>query len=129
MVLRTLEASTAWSVRAECMAMLRLKTLVKPSAFRAYLLTGSFMETSRRSQVTYVFRKGRPTLALGAYGDFRPVLAALCSHPIGFYTRTYAGSMVPTDDVIAHLITMRGDERKYWSKCSQHPVNSPEAGI
>lgn len=34
--------------------------------------------------------------------------------------------MVPTDDIIAHLIMMRGDERSYWSKANQH---APEAGL
>jgi hypothetical protein len=127
----TLGASQAWSVSAEFTAMQRLKTLVTPTAFRYYLLTGTFLESSKRSGVIYMFRKARPTLAIKGTlkGDNTTILAALCLHPIGFYRGTFAGSMVPTDDVIAHLIMMRGDERKYWAKCNQHEVRSAEAGL
>lgn len=131
MALDTLGASQAWGVEAEFTAMARLKTLITPTAFRYYLLTGTFLETSQRSGVTYLFRKGRPTIALKATlgRDDMKVLCALCLHPIGYYKGTYAGSMVPTDDVIAHLVLMRGDERKYWSKCNQHDCRAPEAGV
>jgi len=131
MVLDTLGASQAWSVRAELTAMLRLKTLVKKAAFRYYLLTGTFLETSPRSKVIYLFRKGRPTLAIKGTlsGNDTKVLCALCLHPIGFYDGTFAGSMVPTDDLIAHLLMMRGDERKFWSKCNQHDIRDAEAGV
>lgn len=130
-ILDTLMASQAWSVEAEFTAMTRLKTLVTPAAFRYYLLTGTFIESSPRSKVFYLFRKCRPTVAFKgiAGGDDTKVLCCLCMHPIGYYQGTYAGSMVPTDDVIAHLIMMRGDERKFWSKCNQHSSRSPEAGL
>ena len=128
-ILETLGASQAWSVRAEFTAMARLKTLVSTAAFRYYILTGTFLETSQRSRVTYLFRKGRPTLALASRDNYTRVLAALCLHPIGYYKNTYAGSMVPTDDLIAHLVMMRGDERKYWAKCNQHDPKMPEAGV
>ena len=130
-ILDTLGASQVWSARAELTALGRLKTLVRPTAFRYYLLTGTFLETSPRSQVTYLFRKNRPTLALAKtlHADDMHVLAALCLHPIGHYRSTYAGSLVPTDDVIAHLVLMRGDERKFWSKSNQHDPRSAEAGV
>lgn len=130
-LLDTLGASQVWSAGAELTALRRLKTLVTVAAFRYYLLTGTFLETSPRSQVTYLFRKNRPTLALAKtlHGDDMRVLAALCLHPIGHYRGTYAGSLVPTDDVIAHLVLMRGDERKFWSKANQHDPRCPEAGL
>ncbi len=129
LVLQTIGASQAWSVRAEFTALERLKTLVTPAAFRYYVLTGTFLETSPKSGVVYLFRKLRPTLALGSGTGMLKCLAALCLHPIGFYERTYAGSMVPTDDVIAHLLMMRGDERRYWAKANQHAIYEPEAGV
>lgn len=129
LTLETLGASQAWSVRAEFTALERLKTLVTPAAFRYYVLTGTFLETSPKSGVVYLFRKLRPTLALGSGSGMLKCLAALCLHPIGFYERTYAGSMVPTDDVIAHLLMMRGDERRYWAKANQHAIYEPEAGV
>lgn len=131
MILDTLAASQAWSVRAEFTAMARLKTLVTAAAFRYYLLTGTFIESSKRSGVFYLFRKARPTIAFkaNADGDDTSLLCALCMHPIGYYQRTYAGSMVPTDDVIAHLLLMRADERKFWAKCNQHDCQAAEAGL
>lgn len=62
-------------------------------------------------------------------GDAMQILAALCLHPIGFYQGTWAGSMVPTDEVIAHLLLMRGDEPLYWRRANQHPAWSPLAGL
>jgi hypothetical protein len=131
LLFQTLGASQAWSVRAEFTALQRLKTLVTPTAFRYYLLTGTFLETSPRSKVIYMFRKCRPTLAIKGTlkGDNTYILAALCLHPIGYYAGSFAGSMVPTDDLIAHLLMMRGDERKYWAKCNQHETRSSEAGL
>ena len=129
MILATIGASQAWSVEAEFTALARLKTLITAAAFRYYLLTGTFLETSPRSKVTYMFRKLRPTIALAARGSYTSILAALCLHPIGYYKGTFAGSMTPTDDLICHLTMMRGDERKFWSKCNQHEAYMPEAGI
>lgn len=131
MAMDTLGASQAWSVEAEFTAMARLKTLVTPSAFRYYLLTGTFLETSKRSGVIYLFRKCRPTLAFKGTcdGDDTKLLCSLCMHPIGYYDGTFAGSMVPSDDIIAALLFMRADERKFWGKCNQHPCRAAEAGV
>jgi hypothetical protein len=127
--LLTIGASMAWDVAAEARAVETLSGLVSPAAMRSYLLTGSFLETSRRSGVKYLFRKLRPTVALSGNGGGVRVLAALCLHPIGYYEGTYAGAMVPTDDVIAHLMLMRGDEHGFWKKANQHPAWSAAAGI
>lgn len=37
--------------------------------------------------------------------------------------------MVPTDDVIAHLLLMRGDERLFWRRANQHHPLDPESGL
>jgi hypothetical protein len=37
--------------------------------------------------------------------------------------------MVPTDDVIAHLLFMRGDEAGYWGQANHHSASAPEAGL
>lgn len=123
-------ASGAWSIEAELAALETLRGLVKPHLFDLYFLTGVLLETSPRSGVVYFFRKLRPTLA------WRPdrrgllgVIASLCMHPIGYYRESFAGSMVPTDDVIAHLLLMRGDERKFWAKANHHDLWRPESGL
>lgn len=130
--LNTLGASVAWGIEQEANAVHLLGQLLKHHAFKMYLLTGMFLETSKRSGVTYLFRKLRPTVALDARNDGNKsarVLAALCLHPIGYYKESWAGSMCPTDDVIAHLMLMRGDEPMFWRRANQHAPGTPEAAI
>jgi hypothetical protein len=92
-------------------------------------LAGAFLETSPRSKVIYLFRRCRPTIALvNARDEKIRILAVLCLHPIGYYANSFAGVMVPTDDVIAHLMLMRADERRFWSKANHHHLWEREAG-
>lgn len=132
--LTTIGASRAWDLGAEVEALGKLESLITPYLFNMYLLTGSFLETSPRSQVTYLFRKARPTLALaptrrGNEDSSMKCLAVLCLHPIAYYADSWAGAMVPTDDVIAHLLLCRADEAKFWARANQHDPESPQAGI
>lgn len=130
MIIGTMDASRVWPLEAEIKAMSKLAELIPDHLFRAYIMTGTFIETSKRSGVTYLFRKLRPTVAIKAQSDGTlKLLCALCMHPIGFYTQTWAGAMVPTDDVIAHLLMMRGDEPKFWANANQHSVWKPQAGL
>lgn len=123
-------ACTAWTVAAETRAMEKLKDLVTPHAFKCYALTGSFLETSPRSKVTYLFRKLRPTIALRPDRDQdMQILAVLCLHPLGYYEQSWAGVMTPTDDVISHLVLMRGDEPRFWRKANHHPTWAASAGL
>ncbi len=127
--LRTLGCSDAWGIEQESNAVHTLGTLIKHRAFKQYLLTGMFLETSRRSGVTYLFRKLKPTIAMSGRSGQMRILASLCLHPIAFYAESYAGAMCPTDDVIAHLMLMRGDEAMFWKRANQHPASSPLALI
>ncbi|WP_176495674.1 hypothetical protein [Sphingomonas sp. HMP6] len=130
--LRTLGCSAAWGLEQEGRAVQLLGTMLRHHALKQYLLTGMFIETSPRSGVTYVFRKLKPTVALaagGAPGAHRRILAALCMHPIAYYADSWAGVMCPTDDVIAHLALMRGDEAMFWRRSNQHPPHRPQAGL
>lgn len=125
----TLGASVAWGLAQETAALETLSGLISPHAYKMYLLTGSFLETSKRSGLTYMFRKLRPTVAIGNDDGQLKIRAALCMHPIAYYQGTWSGAMCPTDDVIAHLMMMRGDEPLYWRRCNQHPAYRPEAGL
>lgn len=129
--LRTMAMAPVWGFEQESKATHKLADLVNHSRFRSYMLAGQFMERSRRSGLYYIFRRGRPTLVMKA-DENKPesspkILCALCMHPIGYYESSLAGAMCPTDDVIAHLTMMRGDEHMYWKRSNQHSVHRPEA--
>lgn len=125
----TLGLMTAWTIDAEIKAMSKLADLVSRHQMNLYIMTGSFIETSRRSGVSYLFRRLRPTVAMRDGQNGIRVLAALCSHPIGYYQNTHGGSLVPTDDVVAHLLMMRGDEAAFWKLSNQHQPGTPQAAI
>ena len=129
--LGVLSVADAWGIEQEQKALKLLGTLVKHRAFKQYLLAGMFIETSKRSGVSYIFRRLRPTLALrpGKDGESMRILCALCLHPIAYYAGTWAGAMCPTDDVVAHLMLMRGDEPMFWRRANQHPPFVHQAGI
>lgn len=130
--IQTMEASHAWGLEQEATALQLLGQLIGHRKFKQYLLSGMFMEKSPRSGIWYMFRKLRPTLALsprGAGGTELKILAALCLHPIGLYEESFAGAMCPTDDVVAHLALMRGDEHMFWKRANHHPAHMPNAGI
>jgi len=133
--LQTLGCSDAWGIEQEHNALQLLGGMLRHRAFKQYLLTGMFLETSRRSGVTYLFRRLKPTVALAARpgmtdgDDGMRILACLCMHPIAHYAGSWAGAMCPTDDVIAHLSLMRADEHMFWKRSNQHPPYRPEAGL
>lgn len=133
--LQTMGASDAWGIEQEARAVGLLATMISHRQFKQYMLTGMFPERSKRSGVTYLFRRLKPTVALAAHpglpekpGGMR-ILCALCMHPIAYYHGSWAGAMCPTDDVIAHLTMMRGDEKMFWRRSNQHPPYRPEAGL
>lgn len=128
-LLQTVGASYAWGLEQEQNALALLRGLVPPHIFKQYMLTGMFLETSPRSNLTYLFRKLRPTLAISMRTEKLRLIAALCLHPIAYYEGSWAGAMCPTDDVIAHLMLMRGDEAMFWRRANQHPPWRAEAGI
>jgi hypothetical protein len=138
--LSSIGAVDAWDLDAEHRARDKLASLLLPHQWRSYDLTGAFLEHSSRSGLTYLFRRLRPTVVMSPRWPERGeaptrrdesmrMLAVLCRHPVGYYQHTWAGCMVPTDDVIAHLLWMRGDEANYWGKANQHEPWTPEAGI
>ena len=129
MDIMTLGCAPAWGIEQEGAAVKTLGRLLKHHAFKSYLLTGMFLESSPRSQIAYCFRRLKPTVALSFRTGETRILAALCMHPIGYYAESWAGAMCPTDDVIAHLMLMRGDEHMLWKRCEQHLPDRPEAGL
>jgi len=127
--LETLNCSDVWGLEQEQSAIQLLGTLIRPRQMRQYLLTGMFLETSKRSGLAYLFRRLKPTVVIDARGKEMLVRCTLCLHPIGYYAGSWAGAMCPTDEVIAHLMMMRGDEPMFWRRANQHPPHRPEAGL
>ncbi len=109
--------------------MEKLQGMIKPHLFQLYIMSGSFIETSPRSNVTYLFRKCKPTVAFSSWGGKMNPIACLCLHGIGYYHGKFAGVMCPTDDIISHLTLMRGDERRFWSMANQHSIDSVQGGL
>ena len=130
-MLQSLGVADAWGIEQEITAVNTLGGLLRSTGNSSSIcLPGMFAERSKRSDVSYIFRRLRPTIALKAGKDDRMrCLAALCMHPIGYYDGSWAGAMCPTDDVIAHLMLMRGDEHMFWRRSNQHPAWSQFAGI
>lgn len=131
MDLHTFDCADVWGIEQEANAINTLGTLIRHRQFKQYMLTGMFVETSKRSGVMYIFRRLRPTIAVrvGAEAQRSRILACLCMHPIAYYAGTWAGAMCPTDDVIAHLMLMRGDEKMFWRRSNQIAPWRPEAGL
>jgi|GEM_PF-986017 len=138
----TLSASLNYDYDAEVTAMESLEKHVTAHQFKMYLITGMFMESSPRSGIAYLFRRLRPTIALGSSGPRKSlitaeqdgerkvrIIACLCLHPIGYYQGSWAGVMVPTDDVLTHLLLMRGDEHMFWRQANQHSPRNINAGL
>lgn len=130
----TLGAQQAWDLDCEMRAREKLRRMIGEYLYGMYELTGAFMWTSPRSGCTYIFRRLRPTVVMvpcDRKDETKPMrlLTALCLHPLGYYAETYAGSMVPTDDVIAHYLLATGDEHGFWRRANQHDIWTPEAGI
>jgi hypothetical protein len=119
------------SARAEGRAMMTLADHLSEYQVESYVLNGCFAETSPRSGVTYIFRKGLPTLAIKKREESNDTkfLAALCLHPIAYYEDTFTGAMAPSDEMLAHLLLMRGDEHRFWRKANQHPMWDPRSGV
>lgn len=127
--MRTLGCSDAWGIEQESKALELLGTLLEHHRFKQYLLTGMFIERSKRSGVFYMFRKLKPTVAIIPEGMKTRILCTLCLHPIAYYQGSWAGAMCPTDDVIGALMMMRGAEELLWKRANQHPAWRPEAGL
>lgn len=123
-------AHQAWDAETELRAMDTLRGHLNAAQFAMYVTLGVFLESSKKSQARYLFRRARPTIVMlpGRNGDLRPT-CALCHHPLAYYEGTFAGGMVPTDDVIAALLLMRADEAGYWRRSNQHPLDRLQAGL
>ncbi len=129
----TEKASRQYTISQEMKALEKLREMVTPEEYDHYIITGTLREQSKRSGVIYYLRKLKPTLAFrerkdpkGRWHDF---LCGLCLHPMAYYLSSFAGCLCPTDDVIVHLLWIRGDEHGFWSKANHHSLKEIELGM
>lgn len=118
----------------EITAMRSLQEKITDSQWASYILSGMFPEKSERSGVTYILRKGLPTIAMTEKprpdGKMqRHFLCSLCLHPMAYFVDTWAGSQPPSDEVMAHLMLIRCDEHFFWKRSGQHPIHDPRAAV
>jgi hypothetical protein len=123
-----------FSVEQEERAMEKLRGMVNDDQWRQYVVGGMFEEHSRASGVSYMLRRLRPTVALRRFGHAKGrykyvYLAGLCTHPLAYNVSSFAGSLCPTDDVCDHLLWIRGDERRFWSRANHHTLEEVEGGL
>lgn len=120
---------------AEKAAHKKLRGLIEPYEYERYVLAG-VLPFVGKDGVQYLIRKGRPTLAFRIAPSLTQKgketyypLASMCTHPAGYFARTWTGILPPTDDVIAHLLWLRQGEHEFWKRCEQHHFDEVEAGI
>lgn len=130
-MLATQHASVHYRLKAERKALARLSKLITRDEYREYYITGVLWVFSKRSGLTYIIRRGRPTVVISTSRgkEHAKILGALCVHAEGYYAGTWAGALVPTDDAIYHLIKIRGDEYYFWRVATFHPPDQIESGI
>lgn len=114
---------------AEEQARQMLKGLVSEEQWASYVLNDAFYEKGK-SGIRYLLRKNRPTLAFRDLpdGGGRPI-TALCFHPGGYYSSTWIGILPPSDEVIAHLLFIRGAEYAYLKQANHHALDDPLSGV
>ena len=119
--------------QAEFYAMISLFKRLNDNQRDAYTIMGAFPETSKRSGVTYILRKGLPTIAMKCRpcegGETRHFLAALCIHPLGWYHGTHVGVCPPSDEVLGVLLQIRADEHGLWKRAHHLTIDDPMAAI
>jgi hypothetical protein len=131
-VFATIDQAPRVIMQAEKIAQRKLRELVQPEVYDQYMLTGAII-VAGRSGLNYLIRRYRPTLAM----DDRTgrILCALCLHPLGYFSGTWAGALPPTDEVVAHLLMIRGKAQKgegehfFWRKANQIPIDEPNSGV
>lgn len=135
-------------LKAERKAKQKSVTMLSEEQFASFELSGSFWEQSPNRKFRYLIRKNRPTLAfrvrmdtglfpevdvfeLGIFSKVEKlrIICALCIHPIGYHTLTFAGILTPTDEVINVVQLIRQDERGFWKNATLHKITEPVAGI
>ena len=113
---------------AERIARANLLTHLSEQQQDDVLLTNTFGERGASGHF-YVIRASRPTIVFQRRPDTDHPIAALCTHPLGYYTGTHVGVLAPSDEMLATILMVRADEHYLWRKANQLNVHDPLAGL
>ena len=124
-----LERDKSNPFQAELKAQEKLRTMISERQYACYILSGAFVEIGK-SGVYYVLRRGLPTIAFRLRDeDSADFLAALCMKPIGGHRNSFAGVMVPTDEIITALLLIKADEPDLWKRSNHIEIDDPLSGL
>jgi hypothetical protein len=115
--------------KAELRAMRKLQTHVDEYQYAQYVITGTFLEVSERTNLKYLLRKGFPILVFTSEPQRFKFVIGLCVHMGKGKPGYWRGELCPTDDVIAQLLYIRHAEDVLWSKAAKHTIESEMIGI
>lgn len=115
--------------QAELKAQEKLRTLISEGQYATYIVSGAFVENGK-SGVHYVVRRGLPTIAFRFQEKGKvDLLTALCMKPIGGHKHSFAGVMVPTDEIITTVLLIQADEPELWKRANHLNIDDPISGL
>lgn len=116
--------------QAELKAQEKLRTLITENQYSSYVLSGTFVEIGK-SGVWYALRRGLPTIAFRYREDDHAadILTALCMKPMGGHVHSFAGVMVPTDEIITTVLLIQADEPELWKRANHLDIDDPISGL
>lgn len=115
--------------QAELKAQEKLRTLISERQYACYIQSGAFVEGGK-SGLHYVVRRGLPTIAFRFQEEGRvDLLTALCIKPMGGHRHSFAGVMVPTDEVITVVLLIQADEPGLWKRANHLNIDDPVSGL
>jgi len=130
-VLNTVLCRSSYSlIKAEMKARKLLFKRLTKSQKAMWELADTIMEEGK-SGIIYFIRKNRPILATRldpVLNEYKPV-CALCVHPLGHYTGTWAGVMAPSDEALYQLLLIKADESRLWRYANQISLREYLSGV
>jgi len=124
-----LERDKSNPFQAELKAQEKLRTIISERQYACYIVSGAFVEYGK-SGVAYLIRRGLPTIAFRFREKARAdVLTVLCMKPMGGHRMSFAGVMVPTDEVITTALLIKADEPELWKRANHLDIDDPISGL
>jgi uncharacterized protein YifE (UPF0438 family) len=127
--MKTISSSSKYKIEQETRALEKLRGMLTKEQYDSYLITGVIEEKSKRSGLCYYVRRLKPTIVVRHTETAINFIIGLCLHPLAYYMDSFAGCLCPTDDVVSHLLWIRGDEAGFWKEANHHTQEQVEIGL